>query len=128
MTDKVLQTLDSLKELMSHIKAGLGPYEFTFIVDEYKGTPYLQIYFVAPCNETGEMEDQFCRKWTLQYTMCDSEVVRTAHKAVEAAYNHERDENFTFMGEAIFSPHTDVYELVEMRKKDAYKDDVRIRA
>ena len=126
MTDKTLQTLDSIRHLMEGIECRLGFIEFTFCVDEYKGIPYIQIYFVAPDTDTGKMEDQWCRKWNLQYTMCDSEIIRTAYKAAEAAFIHELQETFRFMDTPIFSPHTDVYELVKMRMQDSYTDDTRV--
>lgn len=125
MSDKVLQNLDSMRELIGKIECSLGMIRLVFIVDEYNGAPYLQIFFRAPDAETGKMEDQWCRKFTLQYTMCDTEVVRTAYKAAEAAYIHELQEAFRFMDMPIYNPHTDIYKLVELRMQPDV-DDTRI--
>lgn len=111
--DKKLQTLDSIKQIVSQIECN----DFEFVVREYKEVPFLQIIFDAPCAVTGEVERQYCRKWALQYTMCDSEIVRTAFKASLAAFEHECEEAFTFMGESIYSPHMNVQKLVELRKE-----------
>ena len=121
MPDKKLHYLGSIKNLVSRIKCG----DFKFVVDEYKGAPFLQIVFDAPDTNTGDIEPQYCRKWTLQYAMCDSEIVRTAYKAALAAFEHECQEQFRFCNEAIFSPHTDVHQLVMMRKSFGYMEDTR---
>ena len=76
--------------------------------------PYLQIQFDAPDSFTGVVERQYCRKWMLSYYMTDSEVVRTAYKAIEAAVLHELQEDFRFMEEPIFRPHYDVFALARL--------------
>ena len=50
--------------------------------------------------------------------MTDSEIVRTAYKAVKTAVLHEMDELFLFDGEMIYSPHTNIYALVELRREE----------
>lgn len=126
MPDKKQQTLKTFKEIVGNVQGSLGGYRFKFLVKEYKGTPYLQIVFTAPCSLTGKMKEQICRKWILQDTMSTSEVVRTAFKAFNAAYNHEAAEEFHYKGVAIYSPHTDVESLVTMRNLKQYSDDVRV--
>jgi hypothetical protein len=87
----------------------------------------LQITFEAPDNTNPDvMEMQYCRKWALQYTMSDSEVIRTAHMAARQAIIHEIDEQFQFDGEMIFSPHMSVHKLVELRKIGKDANDIRI--
>jgi len=116
--DKKLQTLDTLDEIVSELDCG----EFHFFVDEYNGSPYLQIFFEAPDVNTGEMQLQYTRKWTLQYTMCNTEVVRTAFKAAEAAIIHELQEKFTYRGARVYDPHMDVEKLVDIIKHNNMQD------
>ncbi len=107
-----MQTLDSIKELISQVKYS----NYQFNVSVYKEVPTLQITFEDADTITGNIETQYCRKWSLQYAMCDSEVVRTAYKAAHMAVLHELDEKFKFKGVSIYNPHTDVHKLVEMRR------------
>ena len=126
MTDKTLQNIKSLNIIVKDISCKMGGYVFSFHVREYNSAPYLQIFFNAPCSDSGISQQQICRKWILQYTMSKSEVVRTAYKAATAAYQHECEEEFRYKGVPIYSPHTDVEALVTMRGLDQYGDDVRI--
>ena len=116
--DKKLQTLDSLEEIIAEVICG----DFQFVVNEYNGAPYLQIFFDAPDADTGIVEPQACRKWTLQYTMCNTEVVRTAYKAAEAAVLHELQEQFRYRGARVFDPHLDVEWLVDAIDREGIQD------
>ena len=89
---------------------------------------FLHIEFDAPCTKTGTIERQYCRKWGLQYEMCDSEVVRTAHLAARQAAEHEVDESFKFEGERIYNPHHGVYYLLDMIQNHNDVSDKRISA
>lgn len=81
------------------------------------GRLYLQISFHDKDNVTGEYSLQKCRKWYLSPYMTTTEVVRTAHKAYEAAVLHEMNEKFKYKGVAIYNPHTNVEDLVEVQEK-----------
>lgn len=73
--------------------------------------PYVQIQFKGTDNFGSEEEMQYGRKWMLSYHMCDTEVVRTVKKAIDAAMQHEVDENFKYMGRTIFNPHRSIVAL-----------------
>lgn len=105
-----MKTLNEIKEIVAHIQFS----NWEFIIKEKNGVPYLQIQFIGACNDTGEPERQYCRKWQLSYHMVASEVVRTAYKAVLAAVEHEASENFYYKKARIFNPHVDVEALVEV--------------
>ena len=121
MTDKILQNAETFRALLGQVECG----DFEFIIRERNGDFALQIQFDAFDNveQPGtlgvlrQLVRQFCRIWPLQVTMCDSEVVRTAWKAAEAATMHELEERFTFQEEMIFCPHMNVHELVKLREK-----------
>lgn len=72
---------------------------------------FLQVQFDAPDSFTGVMAHQYCRKWMLSPYMTETELVRTAYKAVEAAVLHEAQEDFRYMDEAVYRPHFDIKEL-----------------
>lgn len=77
--------------------------------------PYLQVRCSdGVCNVTGERLSWSGRKWMLSPHMVDSEIVRTAWKAVQAAVEHEAAENFKFRGIAIYDPHVDVARLADL--------------
>lgn len=93
-----------------------------FRVTEYMGVAYLQVIWRGPDSETGLDAEQHSRKWQLSYHMTRSEIVQTALKAVLTAEEHEVRENFRYRGKAIFGPHFDVDQLVEiMPNKDVRK-------
>ena len=66
---------------------------------------------MAPDSFNGKVETQYCRKWMLSYWMTNSEIVRTAYKAIEAAVLHEMQEDFRYKSEPIYRPHIDVEAL-----------------
>jgi hypothetical protein len=77
----------------------------------------LQLIFVFQDSQSGELEEQRCRKWYVSPHSTDTEVLRTAYKACEAALLHELDEFFLVDGQQIHSPHIDVFEQVRLAKE-----------
>ena len=88
--------------------------DWDIVFRDERAIPYLQIQFDAPDSFTGVVERQHCRKWMLSRFMTDSEIVRTAYKAIEAAIIHEMQEDFRFHGESVYRPHVDIYALLEL--------------
>jgi len=108
-------TVAEMKEILSNIKYNEEGWEIVLRMDENR--PYLQIRCdTGVCNVTGEAFPWSGRKWFLSPHMCRSEIIRTAHKAVEAAVLHEMNEKFTYKGEMIFDPHIDLDAMVSFRK------------
>jgi hypothetical protein len=116
--DKTLQTLESLEEIIDEVICG----EMNFIIKMHNDAPYLQIFFDAPDVDTGEIEEQACRKWVLQLTMSNTEVVRTAYKAAEAVMIHELQEHFRYRGARVYDPHLDVEQLVKFLDREGLQD------
>lgn len=121
--DEKLQTFESLENLIMDI----GCLNFEFLVREHNEAPYLQIIFESKDVITSKIETQYCRKWALQYTMADTEVVRTAYKAAEAAVIHELQESFIYKGTRIFDPHLDVNAIVDWIDREG-KQDIRVKS
>lgn len=108
-----MQTIENIERIVSEISFK----DWTIKVGQYEcKTPYLQVLFYDADRITGEKELQRCRKWILSYHMVDSEVIRTAFKAIETAMLHEVQEEFKYKGVRIFNPHLDLDELVDSIK------------
>jgi len=73
-----------------------------------------QVTFFAKDIHSGEVEEQFCRKFYVSPHSCVSEIIRTAYLAVQQAEMHELDENFKFNNTALFDPHLDLVNLSEL--------------
>lgn len=73
---------------------------------------YLQVRMM---DDKGEWQKG--RKFRLSIHMTKSEVVQTAFMAGLAFMEHEYREFFTYRDEAIFQPHWDVDDLVELRQR-----------
>ena len=116
---KKIQTNETLKSLLSQCSFNDWNIELKF--DDTR--PYVQISFLETCKYTGIKSIQNCRKYTLSYEMCDTEVVRTVFTAINQAMLHEIQESFKFKGRRIFNPHRDVYSLWEI--SDSSTIDVR---
>lgn len=118
----------TVKELSDFLRSSVSYLDWRIIVNCGEDSrPYLQVAFNAPDSDLGTYDrpiPQFGRKWYLSPYMTNTELVRTTHKAVRAAVEHECDENFKYHGQAIFSPHTDVTKLLTIRMMDK-PDDVR---
>ena len=85
----------------------------------------LQVIFEAICVKTGQKSEQRCRKWYISSHSCNSEIVRTALKAIEAAEIHELYENFTYKGARIFDPHLDTDRLANLIDNGFIGEDIR---
>ena len=92
--------------------------DWDIVFREEGARPYLQIQFMAPDSFTGVVERQYCRKWMLSRFMTDSEIVRTAYKAIESTVLHELQEDFRFMDEPVYRPHFDIYEFVKLSRQN----------
>lgn len=110
----IMQTLESLQTIANKMKFK----DWIFRIGDKTGsTPFLQIQFWDNDIQTGEPALQNCRKWQLSYHMVNSEIIRTARKALHAAMEHEIDEQFSFDGVMLFHPHHDLEAMVEFCKK-----------
>jgi hypothetical protein len=54
--------------------------------------------------------------------MTDTEVIRTAYKAAQAAAGHELDEKFKFDGIDVYNPHTNIHRLASLQKESGIHD------
>ncbi len=108
--NKKLQTVDSLKALLK--ACAFGEWDIDLKFDGER--PYVQLSFMDTDEFTGLLERQHCRKYTLSYEMCDTEVVRTVFIAIKQAMTHEIEEKFMYKGRRIFNPHRSVDALLQI--------------
>lgn len=103
-------TYGQMQDVVSRIKHPL----FQFSVVQRGSDPYLQVSFLAMDHMSQAEGIMKGRKWLLSSHMTPSEIVQTALKAVLTAMEHEAREDFTYRSRAIFAPHFDVEQLVEL--------------
>lgn len=90
---------------------------WTFYLGKDGDRMYLQVIFTAKCTNTNVYKPHFGRKWFISPHMTNSEFVGTAFKAVLTAEEHECRENFKYDDYAIYGPHLDILDLLEVVKK-----------
>lgn len=90
--------------------------DWTFVADY---APRATAMYLQPRFRAADGTEWSGRKWLISPHMTRSEVVQTALKAVLTAEEHEARELFTYRGRAIFGPHFDVEQLVELCDRGA---------
>jgi len=109
----------SIQKILDNLKYR----DWEFYLGDDNGRMYLQMQFYAfdiryHATLAGVSETlQKGRKWMLSPHATPTEIVRTAHKAVQAAVEHEVDENFMYKNHRIYGPHIDVEALVDASEK-----------
>lgn len=78
-----------------------------------------------PDMSDGELKLQLGRRWPLSEHMVESEVVQTVFSAIEWWEEHERRENFRYLGQKVFSPHLDLGKLATALRLGALTEQVR---
>lgn len=107
------RTVEEISSVLNNVKYNENGWIVALKMDGDR--PYLQVICEeGVCNVTGEPLSWSGRKWMLSYYMTDTEIVRTAHKAIEAAVLHEMNEKFTYKGVSVCDPHIPIDALVEL--------------
>ena len=119
------QSADTIRALISRIAFPMFP---TWTLRFNPGTtggegrsasPYLQVHGWDTCAKTGQTLQWTGRKWLISYWMCDTEVICTAYKAIQAAVEHEMREKFLVDGLAVFDPHRSLESMLEAARVEA---------
>lgn len=116
------KTYEEIQDLLAKVK--YKNWELR-VIEKTEESILCQWIFHAKDNdhpETEQLERQACRKWYISRFSTESEIIRTAYKAVKEAEAHEVDENFTFAGIRLYDPHVDLLELAIYMKHDARQD------
>jgi hypothetical protein len=113
----IMQTIESVKELTSHISFSVFGQIFFLSVQEdkkYGKRLYLQWFYHAPCSKTGEIKEWRGGKYYLSEHMTDDEIVKKAWAAAQAVVHHEVMEGFMFDNVILFNPHVDFRKILEI--------------
>lgn len=74
----------------------------------------IRVKFTAHDNDNpNNREAQYGRWWVLPDNFTESDIIRTAWKAIECAVIHEAQEQFTYNGARVMDPHRDLTIMVE---------------
>lgn len=118
-----MRTFEEIKEVIGNITYKKG-WRFNLYVDENR--PVLQVIFDGEDSVTGAVEIQKCRKWFLSYHMCNNEIIRTAHKAIMAAEEHETNEFFQYKNVRVMNPHFSYDEIAQLVIEHKLNEDTRL--
>ncbi len=109
-------TLQEAREIIGLVKFE----DYRFEVIDCSGGMFLRARYREADIVTGEMAEQFTRKWQLSRHMVRSELVQTAFKCVMTSMEHRAREHFTYRGARVFGPHFDVEALVELCREKRF--------
>lgn len=105
------KSLNEIREIIERVS--FKDRSFVLLTPD-SGELFLQMQYWDTCVDTGLPEKQHCRKWRISRYMTTSEIVQTCFKAVITSQEHIAREFFEYRGEAVFCPHYDVEQLVEL--------------
>ena len=122
MSSKTLSPLSFSSKVFRLIES-IEFQDMHFDVLEEKGRVFLQGWYMERDTVTDKLETQRTRKWLIEPTMTESQIVSTCFALCMASMEHRTREWFKWRGRAIFFPHFDVGELwlvheAESRKKE----------
>jgi hypothetical protein len=116
-------SLETLREILSHLSyrncsfvCGTSICNMSKDPIGLKSSFWLQVQY--PVVEKGVARTAFARRWIVEPDSTPWQIVATAFKAVLTVEEHEARESFLYKGAAVFYPHHDLEELVELRHKE----------
>jgi hypothetical protein len=102
------------KEHLCRIIADISIFDRCFEINDCAdGGWYVQVTYYEADVDTGATALQKSRKWLVEPSATESDVVRTAYAAVTRSYAHVVSEHFTYRGKRVFGPHVAIDALVE---------------
>ena len=108
-------TEQELVAIVDNISIGTELYDtWCFKVSSVGDGFHLQLQYLEPDVATGKLERQHARKWYVSAHSTETEVVRTAYKAVLTSLEHRLGEHFTYQGRAVYNPHTHIESLIDI--------------
>lgn len=82
-------------------------------IDEGSFGHLIRTCFMAKDADFDKITKQECRWFFLEANVTETDVVRTAFKAIEAAEYHEMCECFKYLQQRIYHPHLDLHKMAE---------------
>lgn len=112
-------TISEILEVLHRVDLGEVLYDRPMFTVQEKGDGYLlQLQYYEADTDTKDTTPviQKARKWYISPYSTETEIVRTAYKAVKTSLEHRLGEHFTYCGQKIYSPHLSVKTMVNMLK------------
>ena len=112
-------TVKEVKAISDRVKIRFMGIDFSVRVARDVKTPiegriFIQMYFKAPCTNTGKIIDCFSRKYYLSDHMTTDEIIKTIYSAFKTSVEHEAMESFRVDGKILFNPHINFEKLLEI--------------
>ncbi len=109
-------TFDQIQSIIADIQ-----YKNWFVEIYNKPLAYtIRLSWFDACSVTGkqEIQIQISREWYLDPNdLTEDSIVRTIHKAILSAEEHEVNEKFKYKGKRIFNPHVSIKNHLEVCEK-----------
>jgi len=104
-------TIDEIKAIVANMS--YLDWDLRIRMDDTRA--YLQVFGHGPDPKQGMKDAKWSgRKFFITPHMCKNEIIRTGLLAIERAVAHEMYENILYKGHAIFTPHMDYEEIVDI--------------
>lgn len=120
-----MSQVSRVKQITDRITLEVLGVKFGIIVslDKQEGNRvYVQVFYVAPCTKTGEVQEWKGGKHYLSQFMTDDEIVKKCWVAFEQAVKHEVMEGFKVDNIILFNPHVNFEELLKVSSKEVTRD------
>jgi hypothetical protein len=101
------------KEQLCRIVVDIAIFDRLFEITDCTDGWYLQVTYYEADVDTGDRALQKSRKWLIEPSATESDVIRTAYAAVTRSYAHVVSEHFTYKGRRVFGPHVAIEALLE---------------
>jgi hypothetical protein len=103
--------LEQIKNILNNINYKNWWFEIKEIQNDFG---YLiRTCFMAKDADSDIIEKQECRWFFLNFNATETEIVRTAFKAIETAEYHELCESFFYLYKRIYHPHLDLHKMAD---------------
>jgi hypothetical protein len=114
--------LQEIQSIINDINCTVGGIKWTVHCAPMDTGCYVQLRYMEPDIETGELCDQHGRKWYVSSFATKSEIVQTVLKACLTSAEHMVREHFLYKNARVFSPHFDVDLMVKIAATPEFHD------
>jgi hypothetical protein len=111
-------TIEQAESVIANVTCSLFPTWKLKLSTEH-GHVFLQVCETAGVDTfNGEPVTWSGRRWLIEPTMTETQIVNTCFKAYETAIEHEFRELFRYRGRPVYNPHRDINALCGLKKLD----------
>lgn len=114
-------TADEIKKIVGRIECSDRSFVITASTSQYDGSRLITIHVEYEEADVdvpdGLPMTQRSRRWIIEPTDGETEIVNTCFAAVMRSYDHVVKEHFTYDGVRVFSPHTSIEKRMELARR-----------